>query len=74
MTTLEQMTPAEEEAFIKKEVEWTQKRAEEKYGEMQIAVKRWREAQFTATITKKALEDFYEANPSVIDAQLTVKE
>ncbi len=62
-TTFQNMTPIEEEAFIKRESEWTQKLADEKYGEMEIAVKRWREAQFRATITAKALQDFYEANP-----------
>lgn len=51
----------DEEAFIKKELEWTKKLADEKLGEMKSAERRWREAQFRADITQKALDDFYEA-------------
>ncbi len=59
------MTIEEEHAFIKKETDWTRKLAEEKYGELEIATRRWREATFRADITAKALEDFYAANPTM---------
>lgn len=59
------MTNEEEHDFIKKEVEWTQKVVDAKYGEVEIATKRWHEAKFRADITQKALDDFYKANPDM---------
>lgn len=59
------MTIEEEHAFIKKELDWCRKREDEKYGELKIATRQWRESKFRADITQKALEDFYAANPSM---------
>jgi hypothetical protein len=53
------MTRDEEETFIKKELAWVQRIAQEKYAELEIATRRWREAKFRADITQKALDDFY---------------
>lgn len=57
------ITPEDEESFIKKELEWQKKQADEKLGEFKSAERRWREAQFRADITQKALDDFYINNP-----------
>jgi hypothetical protein len=56
------MTYDEEEKFIKKELEWTARVAEEKRQDMVLAEKRYREAQFRALITQKALDEFYTNN------------
>lgn len=63
------MTSEEEHSFIRKEVEWTRRLAEEKFGELEIASRRYREAGFRYAITQKALEDFYEANPEMREAE-----
>ena len=63
------MTIEEELSFIKKELAWTQKIADEKRGELEIATKRYREAAFRSAITQKALEDFYAAHPDMKEEQ-----
>ncbi len=52
------MTNDQELEFIQKEVEWTKKIADEKFGEMILAERRYKEAKFRADITEKALQDF----------------
>ncbi len=59
------MTIEEEHAFIKKELQWCEKRCEEKLGEFKIHERQLREAQFRMDITQKALDDFYEAHPEM---------
>lgn len=63
------MTPEEEYLFIKKEVDYTAKLEQEKFQELKIAEKRWREAEFRYQITYKALCDFCEANPDILAKQ-----
>lgn len=53
-----EMTPEEEEAFIRKEIEWRKNLLREKEGEMKIATKRYNEAKLVAEITQEALDDF----------------
>lgn len=57
------MEPFEEHTMIAKECEWAIKYELEKRGELEVAQKRYNEAQFRKRIIVQAMADFLAGNP-----------